>query len=67
MNVIKQIINRLVLSNKDKSILGKVLSPMTDSEIDEILYGSYYYYSDEGIGTWDIDNTENISEDEISS
>lgn len=71
------------LQPKDKNVLwdngkdlminrnGKwqsVLSPISDKELDEILYGSsYYYYGDAGIGTWDIDTVENITENEISS
>jgi hypothetical protein len=44
-----------------------VVPPLSDKELDEILYGSsYYYYNDEGIGTWDI-SVEEESENEISS
>lgn len=65
---IRNIINRLSLSKKDKNDLGKLLSPISDEELDAILNGdSYYYYSDSGIGTWDIDIVENIDENEISS
>lgn len=51
-------------------IFKNTVSPITDEELDEILYGnSYYYYSDQGIGTWDIDEavTVNNEENEISS
>lgn len=44
-----------------------VLSPISDKELDEILNGgSYYYYNDEGIGTWDI-SFEEKHENEINS
>lgn len=69
MNTIRQIINRLILTNKDKAILSKFLSPISDKELDEILYGNSYYYGDQGIGTWDMDESVTINEedDEISS
>lgn len=67
MGIIKDIVDRLPLYKKHKLVLTNLLTTISDKELDEILYGNYYYYSDNGIGTWDIDNTETIYEDEISS
>ena len=68
MQKLRNIINRLILSKKDKNDLIKILSPISDEELDSILYGdTYYYYGDDGIGTWDIDTVEVEDETEISS
>ena len=66
MGTIKDVIDNLPLYKRHKLFLTNLLTPISDKELDEILYGTYYY-SDDGIGTWDIDNTENAIEDEVSS
>ena len=67
MGIIKDAIDNLPLYKKHKIVLTNLLTPISDEELNEIIYGKTYYYADDGIGTWDIDNTETINEDEISS
>ena len=65
-NRLSRIFKTLNISNERKTELIGLLSPISDEELDEILNGSsYYYYNDEGIGIWDINEEE--LENEISS